>query len=216
MKKIPIVILCFILCILPDVPSHALDMTAFSGTIPVGGSFFPAYEISAGCSADFNFTNYLAVTAGLGALFFLNDSSSGEPMARSIPAGSFAADRSFTFIMISVPLDLKFTSPCSDFYYFGGAAFSLAVMAIGTTLSGMSLDLYPYVNPFIITPRVGMGWRFGARMGTHRMFALELLIGYRVLTLVPEDALSRLSINLALSLQVDMDTLPNSYSFAFK
>jgi hypothetical protein len=42
------------------------------------------------------------------------------------------------------------------------------------------------------------------------------LIGYRVLTLVPEDALSRLSINLALSLQVDMDTLPNSYSFAFK
>jgi hypothetical protein len=48
------------------------------------------------------------------------------------------------------------------------------------------------------------------------MFAFELLVGYRVLTLVPEDTLQRLSIKVTLSMQVDMDTLPFKGSFDYE
>jgi hypothetical protein len=48
------------------------------------------------------------------------------------------------------------------------------------------------------------------------MFAFKLLVGYRVLTLVPEDALQRLGIKVALSRQVGMDTLPFNGSFDYE
>ncbi len=219
MKKKTIAVLCLGLLAIPAAMGSAFTMTSFNGSFPFGGSFFPAYDVATALSADFSFTNYLAVTVGGEFSIYMNTADDGEPLAHPMAAGPLTADGSFTVILLGVPVDLKFKSVLSDFYWFGGAVVSFAVFAYGTSYSGSAedyIDLGPYVNRFIVTPRIGVGWRFGPPMGLSKMFAVEGIVCYQALSLTQADALSRFGFRLALSMQVGFDELPFDFDFEYK